>query len=161
MVYSPLRFTRCNTIANKNHQMSVCERVCEVPGIPIYPVYPPLPLFTPLPLVYPPPSIPLGRDLVPGITPPPVDRHIPVKTFPQLRWRVVEMGTQPFITTHKHSLWRLCFYKCSSVHKGGGGGIPACLADHMTRQQYISRCTVDVSQLVWRQHTGNIKCMMG
>ena len=43
----------------------------------------------------------------------------------------------------------------------GGGGIPACLAGHMTRQQYISRCTVDVSQLVWRQHTGNIKCMMG
>ena len=42
-----------------------------------------------------------------------------------------------------------------------GGGIPACLAGHMTRQQYISRCTVDVSQLVWRQHTGNIKCMMG
>ena len=41
------------------------------------------------------------------------------------------------------------------------GGIPACLAGHMTRQQYISRCTVDVSQLVWRQHTGNIKCMMG
>ena len=43
----------------------------------------------------------------------------------------------------------------------GGVGIPACLAGHMTRQQYISRCTVDVSQLVWRQHTGNIKCMMG
>ena len=43
----------------------------------------------------------------------------------------------------------------------GGGGIPACLAGHMTRQQYISRCTVDVSQLVWRQQTGNIKCMMG
>ena len=40
-------------------------------------------------------------------------------------------------------------------------GIPACLAGHMTRQQYISRCTVDVSQLVWRQQTGNIKCMMG
>ena len=44
---------------------------------------------------------------------------------------------------------------------GGWVGIPACLAGHMTRQQYISRCTVDVSQLVWRQHTGNIKCMMG
>ena len=43
----------------------------------------------------------------------------------------------------------------------GGVGIPACLAGHMTRQQYISRCTVDVSQLVWRQQTGNIKCMMG
>ena len=43
----------------------------------------------------------------------------------------------------------------------GRGGIPACLAGHITRQQYISRCTVDVSQLVWRQHTGNIKCMMG
>ena len=40
-------------------------------------------------------------------------------------------------------------------------GIPACLPGHMTKQQYISRCTVDVSQLVWRQHTGNIKCMMG
>ena len=47
---------------------------------------------------------------------------------------------------------------CHSVHRLG---IPACLAGHMTRQQYISRCTVDVSQLVWRQHTGNIKCMMG
>ena len=42
----------------------------------------------------------------------------------------------------------------------GGGGIPGCIAGHMTRQ-YISRCTVGVSQLVWRQHTGNIKCMMG
>ena len=40
------------------------------------------------------------------------------------------------------------------------GCIPACLAGHMTRQ-YISRCTVDVSQLVWMQHTGNIKCMIG
>ena len=63
------------------------------------------------------------------------------------------------ITARKHSLRRLCFYRW-----GGGGwvGIPACLAGHMTRQQYISRCTVDVSQLVWRQqHTGNIKCMMG
>ena len=44
---------------------------------------------------------------------------------------------------------------------GFGGGIPACLAGHMTNQQYISSCTVDGSQLVRRQHTGNIKCMMG
>ena len=50
---------------------------------------------------------------------------------------------------------------CLSTGGGGGVGIPACLAGHMTRQQYISRCTVDVSQLVWRQQTGNIKCMMG
>ena len=64
-----------------------------------------------------------------------------------------------FFTARKRSLRRLCFYRCVSVHRGGG--IPACLAGHMTRQQYISRCTVDVSQLVWRQHTGNIKCMMG
>ena len=42
----------------------------------------------------------------------------------------------------------------------GGVGIPGCIAGHMTRQ-YISRCTVGVSELVWRQHTGNIKCMMG
>ena len=49
---------------------------------------------------------------------------------------------------------------CVCPH-GGGVGIPACLAGHMTRQQYISMCTVDVSQLVWRQQTGNIKCMMG
>ena len=64
------------------------------------------------------------------------------------------------ITAHKRSLRRLCFYRCVSVHRGAVG-IPACLAGHMTRQQYISRCTVDVSQLVWRQQTGNIKCMMG
>ena len=50
---------------------------------------------------------------------------------------------------------------CLSRGGGGGGGISACLTGHMTRQQYISRCIVDVSQLVWRQHTGNIKCMMG
>ena len=67
----------------------------------------------------------------------------------------------PLFTDRKHSLRRLCFYRCVSVHGGGGRGIPACLAGHMTRQQYISRCTVDVSQLVWKQHTGNIKCMMG
>ena len=66
----------------------------------------------------------------------------------------------PLINARKHSLRRLCFYKCLSVHRGGGC-IPACLAGHMTSQQYISRCTVDGSQLVWRQHTGNIKCMMG
>ena len=60
----------------------------------------------------------------------------------------------------KLSLRRLCFYRCVSVHRRGVG-IPACLAGHMTRQQYIRRCTVDVSQLVWRQHTSNIKCMMG
>ena len=49
----------------------------------------------------------------------------------------------------------------NSVHSGGGGGIPACLAGHMNNQQYISSCTVGGSQLVRRQHTGNIKCMMG
>ena len=64
-------------------------------------------------------------------------------------------------TARKRSLRRLCFYRCVSVHRGGGVGIPASLAGHMTRQQYISRCTVDVSQLVWRQQTGNIKCTMG
>ena len=48
-----------------------------------------------------------------------------------------------------------------SVHWGWGGGIPACLAGHMTNQQYISSCTVGESQLVRGQHTGNIKCMMG
>ena len=32
-------------------------------------------------------------------------------------------------TAHKRSLRRLCFYMCLSVHwRGGGGGIPACLA---------------------------------
>ena len=43
----------------------------------------------------------------------------------------------------------------NSVRKGGGG-IPAYLAGHMTNQQYISSCTVSGSQLVWRQHIGNI-----
>ena len=43
----------------------------------------------------------------------------------------------------------------------GGGGIPVCLVGHMTNQHYISSCTVGGSQLVRRQHTGNIKCMMG
>ena len=73
-----------------------------------------------------------------------------------------ELFGMHIFTARKRSLRRLCFYRCVSVHRGGGGvGIPACLAGHMTRQQYISRCTVDVSQLVWRQQTGNIKCMMG
>ena len=48
---------------------------------------------------------------------------------------------------------------CDSVHRGGC--IPECLAGHMTNQHYISSCTVGGSQLVRRQHTGNIKCMMG
>ena len=42
----------------------------------------------------------------------------------------------------------------------GGRGIPACTTGHMTKH-YISSCTGDQSQLVTRQHTGNIKCMMG
>ena len=60
-------------------------------------------------------------------------------------------GNQPFpnhhttgmmiITARKRSLRRLCFYRCLSVHRRGG--IPGCIAGHMTRQ-YISRCTVGV-----------------
>ena len=49
---------------------------------------------------------------------------------------------------------------CHSVHRGRGGGIPACTTGHMTKH-YISSCTGDQSQLVTGQHTGNIKCMMG
>ena len=45
-------------------------------------------------------------------------------------------------------------------NSGHRGVIPACLAGHMTNQQYISSCTVSGSLLVWRQHTGNIKCMI-
>ena len=45
--------------------------------------------------------------------------------------------------------------------RGEGVCILACLAGHMTNQQYISSCTVAGSQFVWRQHTGSIQCMMG
>ena len=50
---------------------------------------------------------------------------------------------------------------CHEFCSHGGVGIPACLAGHMINQQYKSSCTAGESQLVWRQHTGNIKCMMG
>ena len=40
-----------------------------------------------------------------------------------------------------------------SVHRG--------VSQHAMGQQYIGSCTSVESQLVWRQHTGNIKCMMG
>ena len=46
---------------------------------------------------------------------------------------------------------------CDSVHKGGGGHV----SQRAPGPHYISSCTVDVSQLVRRQHTGNIKCIMG
>ena len=50
--------------------------------------------------------------------------HGPPATPPaKLRFRSV-------ITAHKRSLWRLCFYRCLSVHKGGGsmcGGGTACV----------------------------------
>ena len=45
---------------------------------------------------------------------------------------------------------------CHSFCSQGGGR--AC---HMTNEDYIRSCTVGGSQLVRRQHTGNIKCMMG
>ena len=45
--------------------------------------------------------------------------------------------------------------------RGGGKGISAFLAGHMTNLQYISSCTVGGSQMVWRQQTGNITWMMG
>ena len=47
-------------------------------------------------------------------------------------------------------------YVFTGVFLSTGGG-RAC---HMTNQ-YISRCIAAGSQLVWRQHTGNIKCMTG
>ena len=34
------------------------------------------------------------------------------------------------------------------------------VSQHVMGQHYISSCTGVESQLVWRQHTGNIKCMM-
>ena len=43
---------------------------------------------------------------------------------------------------------------------GGGGCIPACITDHMTKH-YLKSCTGDQSQLVQGQHTDNIKCIMG
>ena len=49
---------------------------------------------------------------------------------------------------------KVMFLQVSVCPQGGGR---AC---HMTNQ-YISRCIAAGSQLVWRQHTGNIKCMMG
>ena len=42
-----------------------------------------------------------------------------------------------------------------SVHRGRG------VSQHAMGQHYISSYTGVESQLVWGQHTGNIKCMMG
>ena len=33
---------------------------------------------------------------------------------------------QQLVTARKRRLRRLCFYTCLSVHRAGGGGIPAC-----------------------------------
>ena len=40
----------------------------------------------------------------------------------------------------------------------GGGGV---VSQHAPGSHYIRSCTGAATQLVWRQHTGNIKCMMG
>ena len=45
---------------------------------------------------------------------------------------------------------------CDSVNRGGG-----VVSHHALHQHYISSCTVGGSQLVRRQQTGIIKCMMG
>ena len=46
---------------------------------------------------------------------------------------------------------------CHSVHRGGGGVV----SQHAPGSHYIRSYTGAATQLVWRQHTGNIKCMMG
>ena len=46
---------------------------------------------------------------------------------------------------------------CHSVHRGGVGLV----SQHAPGSHYIRSCTGAATQLVWRQHTGNIKCMMG
>ena len=44
---------------------------------------------------------------------------------------------------------------CHSVHRGW------CVSQHAPGSHYIKSCKGADTQLVWRQHTGNIKCMMG
>ena len=88
-----------------------------------------------------------------------------------LQWNVLLVATplsgkHPFtvknwslVTARKRSLRRLCFYTCLSfILFTGGGGV---VSQHAMGQQYIRSCISVESQLVWRQHTGNIKCMMG
>ena len=41
-----------------------------------------------------------------------------------------------------------------SVHRG-------VVSQHAPGSHYIRSCTGADTQFVWRQHTGNIKCMMG
>ena len=76
-------------------------------------------------------------------------------------WPTPEEVRQPIITARNEVGARLCFYRCVWFCSRGGVCIPECLAGHMTNQHYISSCSVGGSQLVRRQHTGNIKCMMG
>ena len=67
----------------------------------------------------------------------------------------------PIFTARKRSLRRLCFYMCLSFILFTGGGVVVVVSQHAMGQQYIRSCISVESQLVWRQHTGNIKCMMG
>ena len=53
--------------------------------------------------------------------------HIYVEFKYQGHW-VIANRTNVIFTARKRSLQRLCFYKCLSVHRGDGVGIPACLA---------------------------------
>ena len=84
--------------------------------------------------------------------------------FVSANYHCAKMTSVIVFTARKRSMGqgnifiKVCQEFCSL---GGGGGIPACLAGHMTNQQYISSYTAVGSQLMWRQHTGNIKCMMG
>ena len=48
------------------------------------------------------------------------------------------------------------FYTCLSFCSQGG-----LVSQHAPGSHYIRSCTGAATQLVWRQHTGNIKCMMG
>ena len=60
-------------------------------------------------------------------------------------------------TARKRSCGKVMFLQVSVILLTGG----VCVSYHALHHHYISSCTVGGSQLVRRQHTGNIKCMMG
>ena len=62
------------------------------------------------------------------------------------------------ITPRKRSLGQGNIFTpvCHSVHRGC-----VCVSQHAPGSHYIRSCTGADTQLVWRQHTGNIECMMG
>ena len=70
--------------------------------------------------------------------------------------QLVDFWIDRIFTARKRSCGKVMFLQVSVILLTGGG-----VSHHALHHHYISSCTVGGSQLVRRQHTGNIKCMMG